>query len=138
MNFKRIVAGTILAGISFLVISLICSFIVSIVAPFDIFQIGGMRSANDPVMILFWFSPIVFSLAAAIVFSVISKSLEGTSTKRAWTFAGLLFLIVVIPNMYLISTSMTYPLGFFIENILTAVIAYPIMGLVFVRLDEIL
>ncbi len=105
-----------------------------LIAPFDIFQIGGMRTPNDPVMMLYWLSPFVFSLASAILFSVINKSLEGSSTKRALTFAGLLFLIVIIPNMYLISTSMTNPLGFYIQNILAAAIAYPVIGFILVKL----
>ena len=41
------------------------------VIPADISTYGGMRSADDPVMILFFFYPFVVAFAAVILFDVV-------------------------------------------------------------------
>jgi len=73
---------------------------------------------------------------AALVFDLIQKSLSGDAGHRGMLFGGILFLLIIIPNMLVIFSSMTYPLGFYLSNILTGLIAYPLIGFVFVKIWE--
>lgn len=131
MNARNIVLSGIVGGFLLLIISFAADFAVQWVAPYDIFSIGGMRPIEDPVMLGYFISPFVFAFIAAIVFDVVGGSLKGTPVHRGLVYGGLLVLLVLVPNMVVIYTSMLYPAGFYLSNILTAVIAYPLLGVLF-------
>ena len=131
MNPKAVVPATILGGIVLFVLDLIISRAAVVVAPFDIFAIGGMRKPDDPVLMLFFIYPFVFACAAAIVYGVVHRAIEGEFLKKGITFGVLLLVVVTIPGLYVIATSMSYPPGFYIQNLATALIGYPALGIIF-------
>jgi hypothetical protein len=136
LNLKQILVSGITGGSVLLVVTFLADAITQVIAPYDMFAIGGMRAITDPVMILFFLYPFIFAIIVAIVWSCIRDSFSGTDRKKAVRYGGLLFLLIIIPNTWVIFSSMTYPLGFHISNILTGIIAYPILGYLNVRFNS--
>lgn len=133
MNAKFIGIGTVAGGVLLLVVSFLADAIAQLVTPYDIFSIGDMRAINDPMMGLFFLYPFIFALMAAIVFDLVQSALPGDWTKKGLLYGGILFILVVIPNMVVIFSSMTYPAGFYTSNILAGIIGYPLIGLIFAK-----
>jgi len=136
MHVKPIGIATVAGGIILLVVSFIADAIAQLVTPYDIFTIGGMRAMDDPIMLLFFLYPFIFALIAAVVFDLIQPALTGDVRHRGLLYGVILFIIVIIPNMWVIFSSMTYPTGFYISNILTGLIAYPLMGILYAMIWE--
>ena len=134
MNWKNVAIATVLGGILLTVVEYVASTIGMAVAPYDILAIGGMRAVTDPVMVLYLVQPFVFALAAAIAFDAVKNALIGTATDKAMKYAALLFGLTVIPSLFTIYSSMTYPLGFYVVNIVYGVIGYALVGLLFVKI----
>lgn len=95
-----------------------------------------MRPPDDPVMVLFFLYPFLFAFIAAFVFEVVKGSLNGSRDKKGLLFGAILILLVLIPNMLVIFFSMTSPAGFYLSNILSGVIGYPVLGIIFGRVME--
>jgi hypothetical protein len=131
MNVKNVVLSGIVGGFLFLIVMFAVDFLVQIVAPYDIFSIGGMRSMEDPLMFGYFLSPFLTAVIAAIVFDVVGVALKGTPVHRGLVYGGLLILLLLVPDLVIIYTSMLYPAGFYLSNILTAFIAYPLLGVLF-------
>lgn len=136
MELRKICISGIAAGAVLLIMSTIFSMLAAVIAPYDIFDLGGMRAANDPVMALFFLYPFIFALAAAVLFNEIERALEGDKVKRGIRFGLLLFVIFTIPNQFVIFSSMTYPPGFYIGNLLTGLVGFPVLGIVITTLWE--
>ena len=134
MNIKNITVAGIAGGIILLITMFVFGKIAGFLAPFDMTTLGGMRAMNDPVMSLFFFYPFVIAFAAAILFDIIKDSLKGNVLYKGIVFGLLLFMLETIPSMVVIFTTMTYPLGFFISAFLNGIIAYPVIGILFVKI----
>ena len=137
MNIKNIIAGGIAGGITLLIAMFVFGKIAGFIAPFDMATLGGMRAANDPVMAFFVLYPFVLAFAAAILFDMIKNSLNGTYLNKGLMFGFLLFIIETIPSIFIIFTTMTYPLGFYLSSFLTGIIAYPVIGIIFVKIWKV-
>ena len=137
MNIKNITVAGIAGGIILLIAMFVFGKIAGIFAPFDMATLGGMRAANDPVMVLFFFYPFVLAFVAAIFFDVIKDTLKGTYLNKGLMFGLLLFILETIPSMFVIFTTMTYPLGFHISSFLTGIIAYPVIGIIFAKIWKV-
>lgn len=137
MNAKNITVAGIAGGIILLIAMFLFGMIAGIIAPFDMATLGGMRAPNDPVMSLFFFYPFVLSFAAAVLFDFIRDSLKGTVFNKGIMFGLLLFLLETIPSMFIIFTTMTYPIGFHISSFLTGIIAYPVIGITFTKIWKV-
>ncbi|MBU0635843.1 hypothetical protein KKE06_02345 [Candidatus Micrarchaeota archaeon] len=137
MQWKKIVLGGVLGAILLTITSLVFGFIISAVAPYNIFDLGGIRAIEDPIMMLFFLSPLVFAILAAVVFDKINRVLQGTTVRKGIQFGVGLFLIAVIPSVFIIATSMTYPVGFHLESILQGIIGYPLLGILFAKLWKV-
>jgi hypothetical protein len=133
MNVKNIAISCIAGGLLLLAGMFAFGAVVSLIAPYDMMSLGGMRSADDPVMALFFLYPFVLALVAAILFDMMKDTLQGTPLQKGLCFGLVLFMVETIPSMYVIFTSMTYPIGFHIESFLTGIICYPLIGIVFVK-----
>jgi hypothetical protein len=131
MDFRKIIFSGIAGGVVLFITMFVFDWIAALVAPYDIMSIAGMRATDDPVMILFFLSPFVFSFAAAIVFDTVHGSLPSEPIRKGICFGLLLFLIYAIPSIFIVFTSMVYPAGFFIGQFLTGILAYPLMGVTF-------
>jgi hypothetical protein len=115
-DMKTLKAG-IAAGIAMLIISFIVNMIVMAIAPYDVLSLGGMRSAADPVMLLFFLHPLVLGLVFAYLYTFVSKSLKGKPRDKGTEYGILMWLIYTVPSAFVVFTSMNYPLEFTIQQI---------------------
>lgn len=137
MDGKRILIAGILGGIVLFIVLFGCSYIANLVAPYDIFALGGMRAMNDPIGVLFFAYPFVISFAGAIVFDMVKDALKPRCCGGAGLqFALILILLVMVPGMFAIYSSMTYPAGFYLGDILFAIIGFPLFGIICARIWE--
>ena len=135
MHGKKILIAGIAGGILLFIVQFAFSSLANLVAPYDIFSIGGMRARTDPVMLLFFAYPFVLSFASAIVFDRVKAALADARPGLAGlTFGLILFLLVTVPGMFVTFSSMTYPPGFYIGNILFGIIGFPAVGILYARL----
>ena len=135
MDGKKIFIAGIAGGILLFVAQVAFSLLANFLAPFDIFSIGGMRQANDPLMSLFYAYPFVLSFMSALVFDRVKPALGGTGRCGAGiSFGIVLILLVTVPGMFVTFSSMTYPIGFYLGNILFGIIGFPVLGLLFTRI----
>jgi hypothetical protein len=134
MSVKNVLFAGILGGIWLVIITYLGSNAGTMSAPYDIMTLGGMRSVNDPVLALFFLYPFVLSFTSAVVFGMVRTSLDGTDIRRGLLFGLVMILLVMIPSLYVIYTSMTYPPGFFIGSVFTDVIGFPVLGILYARI----
>ena len=137
MNAKNILIAGSTGGAVLLFLLMVFSTLSTIVAPYDISKLGGMRAMDDPIMILFFFYPFVFAFAAAGMFDIINGSLTGSRSTKGMIYGVLLFIIVTIPSIFVMISSMNYPSGFYIAQILEGAIGYPLLGIIFVNIWKI-
>ncbi len=136
MNLRKVIISGVIGGIWLLIMTFIANYTAVLIAPYNIFDLGGMRSVNDPITSLFFAYPFVFSFASAFVFASVEGAIKGSVNRKGVIFGLLLFVLVTIPNQFVIYTSMTYPLGFFISNILAGLIGLPVLGVIFANVWE--
>ena len=131
---KTVLFAGILGGIWLVIITYLGSNAGTMSAPYDIMTLDGMRSENDPVLALFFLYPFVLSFTSAVVFGMVRTSLDGTDIRRGLLFGLVMILLVMIPSLYVIYTSMTYPPGFFIGSVFTDLIGFPVLGILYARI----
>ena len=131
---KKIAIAGITAGIAILILMVVINVMVNMVIPADMSQYGGMRATDDPVMIPFFFYPFVVAFAATIIFDVVKDSLEGTPVRKGLMFGALFLIIMTIPSLYVMITSMTWPVGFYISTAFWEIISFPLMGILFTKI----
>jgi hypothetical protein len=119
----------ILGGILLLATSVIFSGIATILSPYNIFDIPGMRPMTDPIALLFFLYPFVIAFVSAILFDLIRPCLKGGTVRKGIVFGYLLFLLIVIPSQFVVFSSMSFPNGFYFANLLNGIIGYPLFGI---------
>jgi len=134
MNVKNIALAGIIVGTILLVLMVAVNLIMNIIIPVDISSYGGMRAMNDPIMLLFFFYPFVVAIAAAFVFDMVKDSLKGTPVEKGLIFGLLLIIIMTIPSLYVMYTSMTWPVAFYISTGIWEIVSFPVAGLIFARI----
>ena len=134
MNVKNIATATVAAGFMLLILMIVSGFLVNMVLPADISKYGGMRAMDDPMMTLFYLYPFVIAFAAAILFDCVRDCLKGDQMTKGLTFGGLLLIIMTVPSLYVMITSMTWPLDFYISTGIWEVISFPLMGVLFAKI----
>jgi phosphoglycerol transferase MdoB-like AlkP superfamily enzyme len=128
VHWKKILISTLAGGMILALCQVIFTQVANAVDPYDMLAIGGMRSPTDPVMLLFFAYPLVLAFTASLVFDLVEKALKGRLLQKGIGFGVILFLLVTLPSLFVIYTSMEYPAGFYIANILTGVIGFPLLG----------
>jgi hypothetical protein len=135
---KKILIAVIAGGILLLAAQLAFSWIGNLIAPYDVFAIGGMRARDDPVNLLFFAYPFVLAFTSAIVFDRVKGALgecgSGCCCGAGFSFGLILILLVTVPSVFVIFASMTYPPGFYIGNILMGMIGFPALGMLYARI----
>jgi hypothetical protein len=129
LHLKKIVLAGILGGILLLATSVIFSGIATSLAPYNIFDIPGMRPMSDPVSSLFFAAPFVVAFVSAIVYDIVNPALSGGTVRKGIVFGYILFLLVVLPSLFVVFSSMYFPDGFYIAGLLNGVIGYPLFGI---------
>ena len=115
-DMKTLKAG-IAAGVAMLIVYFAVNMIVMAVAPYDILSLGGMRSATDPLMMLFFLHPFVLGLVFAYTYKYINKSLKGNSAAKGREYGMLMWLVYTVPSAFVVLTSMDYPIVFTVQQI---------------------
>ena len=133
MEWKKILIAGIAGGILLFIAQFAFSIAGNLAAPYNIFAIGGMRQMNDPLMALFYAYPFVLSFMSALVFDRVKEALAG-SCCGGTDFGLILIALVTVPGMFVIFSSMTYPPGFYIGNILFGIIGFPLVGMLYARI----
>ena len=106
------------------------------ISPFNIFDIGGMRPATDPVMTAYFLYPVLLGFITTFVFSVVRGSLQGSYLEKGLMFGVLLFLLITVTSGFIVITTMLYPVGFYIDMILNGFISYPLLGILYTIIWE--
>jgi hypothetical protein len=109
---KLLVSG-ILAGVVITIVSFIVNATVGMVWPYNVLELGGMRAATDPMMLLFFLHPWVLGFALSYAYPYAEKSLKGDGK----AFGLLMWIVVSIPSAFLVYTSMNYPIGFTVSSV---------------------
>ena len=68
MKWKEIIVGGIIVGFIIMLIDIIIGGIFQLIFPYNIFELGGMRKIDDPIMFLFFIHPWVLSFALSFVY----------------------------------------------------------------------
>ncbi len=135
MSFRKSVFAILAGGLAFLVIqTLISSTIIQTYFPYDILTIGGMRQAADPLMILFFLHSFVLMIGAVILYPILK--LTGTALQKGMRLGALMWLAYSVPSSYIVYTSMTYPVGFYLESFVFSFASWVVAGIIIARTIE--
>ncbi|OPY36739.1 MAG: hypothetical protein A4E35_01848 [Methanoregula sp. PtaU1.Bin051] len=137
MDGKKVLTAGIGGGIVFFILLFGLNVIMNATIGYDIAAFGGMRPNNDPLMLLFFAYPFVMAFAVAWAYDLISSCLTGTGTRKGITFGILLIILIALPSNFAMFTSMNWPVSFYIGNLITAVVGYPILGVLFTRIWDV-
>jgi len=131
MNWKKIFISAVLAGIVMLVVWQVLGLVWGAVFPqYDALTIPGMRDIGDPIMVLFFLQPFVLALAFAIAFHFFEDTFANmTASKRGFYFGLVMWMLVTLPSMFLIYSSMNYGETFLLTGTITQLIEFVLAGI---------
>lgn len=133
MDVKKILLGGVLGGIAIFIVSFVFGYLVQLVLPYNMLELGGMRAVEDPLMLLFFVSPWVTSFAMAIVYSFVKSSFQGNKKCAGKKFGLLVWLVAGLPSAFIVYTSMTYPLGFTVDSVIGSLLYFMAAGIVIAK-----
>jgi hypothetical protein len=136
MEWKKFIISWVLGSVLLYSTLFLASAITMAIAPFNIFDVGGMRTATDPVMMFYYLYPVILSLITTFVFSVVRGALQGSYVEKGLMFGLLMFLLLTVTSGFIIITTMQYPVGFSINMILNGLISYPLLGILYTFIWE--
>ncbi|VVB73693.1 Uncharacterised protein [uncultured archaeon] len=128
--------GGIAAGVAMLIVSFLVNMIVMAVAPYDVLSLGGMRSATDPLMMLFLLYPLVLGLVFAHVYNYVGKTLKGTAMDKGKEYGVLMWLAYTVPSAFVVLTSMDYPMAFTVQQAVGGLAMMLVGGFVIAKMME--
>jgi len=135
MNTRKFIISGFLAGLAMLAVSQAVSAIAGMVPglAYSIFELGGMRAMDDPIAILFFAHFWVLAFAMAYVYGRLGAALKGDAMAKGKTFGIIMWLVASLPSIFLVWSSMDYPLGFHIGSIIGSVIYMPAAGIIIAK-----
>jgi hypothetical protein len=136
MKCKEIIVGGIIVGFMIMLIDIIIGGIFQLVLPYDIFELGGMRTIDDPIMLLFFIHPWVLSFTLSFVYSYFEKTLDGNYITKGWKFGFLMWIVIFVPYTFLVFASMEYPIGFYVNSIIPPFFYMILSGIVIAKTFE--
>ena len=137
MNGMNIAKAGLAGGIIMFILMVISGFLVNLVMPSDLSQYGGMRPMNDPVMNFFYLYPFIVAFATAFVFDIVQDCLKGSAVQKGLTYAGILFAVMTVPSLYVMYTSMTWPLDFYLSTAIWEIVSFPLIGVLFAKVWKV-
>ena len=117
MGAKNFLVSGIVAGIAIAAVSFIVSTVVNMIWPYNVLELGGMRSIGDPIMLLFFLHYWVYGFALSYIYPYIEKGLKGDYMQKGRQFGAMMWIIVSIPSAFLVYSSMDYPIGFTVNSV---------------------
>ncbi len=136
MDAKKIIVSGIAAGVAILVFSLSVSYAMQAIFSYDVLKLAGMRSINDPIMLLFFLHPFVLAFAMAIVYSYVAGGLKGNYIEKGKCFGLLMWLAYSVPSAFIVFSSMNYPIGFALSSLVGGMIYMLAGGIIIAKLQE--
>ena len=128
MDSKKTLIAIVLSGLVYLAASQLLNLVTMAIAPFDWTGIGGMRGITDPLLVLMFFYGFVASIGAVVIYQFIN--LKGNLFEKGVKFGWLMWIVTSIPSAFIIYTTMLYPAGFYLNNIVFGLIDWVLMGIV--------
>jgi len=133
MGLKNSLIAVIIAGIVTFAISQIVSYLAAMLFPFNVLELAGMRSVNDPVMLLFFLYSWVVAFAMVIAYNVFQKALQGR--QKGLRFGLTCWILAGIPSFFVVFSSMSYPIGFSISSLVGGFLSFTAAGLVIAKIS---
>lgn len=136
MNWKKIIIAGVTAGFVILIVTNIVNFIVQFIWPYNVLELGGMRSVDEPIMLAFFLHYWVISFTMAILYSFVGQSFKGNFIQKGRTFSLLVWLVASIPSAFVVYTSMNYPIGFTVSQVVGSLLYMLGAGITIAKLME--
>ena len=134
MNAKKVIVSGLAAGVAILVVTCIVDSVITAVLPYNVFELGGMRAIDDPIMMLFFLAPFLTGISLAILYDVTRAAFTGTVKQNGIKLGLLGWIVASIPSAWIVFTSMTYPLGFTASSTVGTLLYMLAAGLVIAKL----
>ena len=128
MKLKRFIVAGFAGGLVILIASMVFQMAVQAVWPFNIFELGGMRAQDDPVMMLFFLHPWVLSFCMTAVYAKLGSSLQGNKLWKGNKFGFLMWLVAGLPSAFIVYSSMNYPIGFSVNSLFGSLVYMMLAG----------
>lgn len=135
MSLLKSVFAVLAGGLSFLLMqTLISTTIIQTYFPYNMLTLGGMRQPTDPIMVLFFLHSFILMMGSVILYPMLK--LAGTTLQKGMRLGALMWLAYSVPSSYVIYTSMTYPVGFYLESFVFSFASWVIAGIIIARTLE--
>jgi len=116
-DYPKIALAGLLAGFAVAVVSWGFQFGVQYFFPYNVLELGGMRSVDDPLMALFFMHPWVIGFTMAAVYPFFTKLVE-SEDNRPLMYALMVWTVSAIPPFFIIFSTMNYPVGFYANQLI--------------------
>jgi hypothetical protein len=127
MGAKKFIVSGLVAGLVIFIVSMLFSTVFQALFNYDVLKLEGMRSVNDPIMILFFIHPWVLGFALVLAYSIFRDCFKGKNWEKAKKFGTAMWVVVTIPSAFMVFSSMNYPLGFTFCSLIGGLV-YMILG----------
>ena len=136
MKGKQILFGGILSGVTFFIVGYIFSWITQTIWQYNVLELGGMRSINDPISISYFAYPWVLGITLSYAYSYFDKSIEGDVIKKGLKFGLLMWLVISFTSAFLVFSSMNYPIGFTVDSVIGSLLYMIVGGIVIAKIFD--
>lgn len=130
MKIKQILVGGILSGIGIFIVSWIFSLLTQNIWQYNVMELAGMRSIDDPICILYFVYPWVLGFILSFAYPYFVKGLDGTYITKGWKFGLLMWILVGITSAFLVFSSMDYPIGFTVNSVFGSLLDMLVAGFI--------
>jgi hypothetical protein len=99
---KKIISDGLIAGVAMIIANMVLNAILNLLFPFlrDFYAQESMfRAMDDPLMILFFFYPLVLGVGFAWVWDKTKHLFSGNVHKKAMDFGTIYFFLVGLPML---------------------------------------
>ncbi len=130
MKIKQILVGGILSGIGIFVVSWIFSLLTQNIWQYNVMELAGMRSIDDPICVLYFVYPWVLGFILSFAYPYFNKGLDGIYITKGWKFGLLMWILIGITSAFLVFSSMDYPIGFTVNSVFGSLLDMLVAGFI--------
>ena len=117
LDKKKILLAGFLAGFAIAFVWLGFDYLVQQFLPYDASDLSGTRAMDDPLMAVFFLHPWVIGFSMAAVYPFFTKIIRCKGCKPKM-YALIVWILTGVPQFFIVFTSMDYPVGFYINQLL--------------------
>ncbi|MFH1586789.1 MAG: hypothetical protein ABID38_02960 [Candidatus Diapherotrites archaeon] len=138
MDSKKIAISGIAAGFVFYILYMILAIIITAIPglAYDPATLDGMRPMDSVLMSLFMLFPFVISFTMAIAYEQLKPAFSKDFVRNGIQYGFMIWIVAGIPSIFIVFTSMSYPLGFNLTQIIGYAVSYIGAGIVTAKLME--